>query len=697
VLRGPQGTLFGKNTTGGAVNIIAAKPVPEFASSLTLRAGEYGQRDVRGMLNFPVSDNVFIRVTAAKEQDDGYYYNRNLDISNDGGDLEAVKAALRLTPGDHWTIDTTFSVARQRDDNLGAQCSSGDGEAAWGGSRWYGDRDSVMYHAICDEDTSFGPFVNSSDKLTFSNVDQDGVFFTAEWDSAGPIAGLESLAAKIAASYRYITYDYLQDRDYSSLRIDAIGTLGGGDGATNRTRNGEFILQGLVSDRLDFVAGINYFEEEALSAGKNRCYALWVNNYDFELDNDVECLPKAGTFFELVPDKVEVRGRHFTAGPPTFFKNGGVWNESLGIFGHLRYRLNDDWELDVGARYTEDRREFSNIEFHISNYQRTNDLGLGSVDLIMNRETVIDNGFFNTGADTFSEVTPMISFTRHLAGGEPLDSGMFYLLYAEGFLTGGFNNELNTSPSNPTADLLKPFLSYGPEHLHNYEVGFKGEFANDRVSLNSSIYFMDYEDIHAFFVLDNSEGQLGASDAGINLTRNIAEVEIYGVEMELRAQPWSGGFLSFDIGFNHFGTIPYRTFDGDALAEGVLQFVEFGGDSEDVWTLNASLRHRFTLPNGASLTPMLGLYYDYYDETPSPPDAPADTAEFCDPWDEPFTEWRARLTYEPPNSDFQISLFGKNVTNERVYKWCARRRGAYIYRYGRPVSWGVEFSARWGG
>ena len=701
VLRGPQGTLFGKNTTGGAVSIIAAKPEPDFASSLLLRAGEFGRRDIRGMLNFPISDKVSARITAAKEQDDGYYYNRNLGVGSDGGDLEAIRAALRFRLGEHWIIDTTISLARQRDDESGAQCSSGNGEVAWGGSFWYGDSDSEMLHAVCDEEVPFGPFVYSSDKLTFSNIDEERAFVVAEWDSAGPVGALDNLTAKMTASYGYSTYSFLQDRDYSSLRIDATGTVGGPDANTNRTRNAELVLEGIVNDRLDFVAGVNYFEETALT-GKNRCYTLFVEQHDLVGDNDVECLPQEGLFFELVPDKVQIVGDpDFTAGPPTFFKNGSVWNESLGIFGHMKYRLTDNWELDFGTRYTEDRRAFNNIEFHISNYQRTNDLGLGSFDLIMNNLTVVENGFFNEGADTFSDVTSTISLTRHLAAGERLDGGMFYLLFAQGFLTGGFNNELNTSPSNPYADLLKPYQSYDPEHLDNYEIGFKGAFWDGRLGLNTSVYFMDYHDIHSFVNLDNSESQLGGGSATISLLTNIAKAEIYGFETELQAQPWRGGFVSVALGYNHYGDLPYRTIDPEALEEqGVVQFVEVGGDSDDFWTLNVSLQHTFNLPNGASLTPMLGFYHDYFVYNPRYPPSPDPTPTAgpspCEGDTDPFARWRGRLTYDPPSRNYQISLFGMNIADDRIFNWCTDRRGAYVYKYARPARWGIEFFTRWG-
>ena len=67
VLRGPQGTLFGKNTTGGAINVISAKPGPDFESSITLRAADYGQQDLRAMINAPINDTISTRFSYANE------------------------------------------------------------------------------------------------------------------------------------------------------------------------------------------------------------------------------------------------------------------------------------------------------------------------------------------------------------------------------------------------------------------------------------------------------------------------------------------------------------------------------------------------------------------------------------------------------------------------------------------------------
>ena len=136
VLRGPQGTLFGKNVTGGLVNIVTAKPGPEMASSLTLRAADHGQQDFRGMVNVPLSDSVFARVGIAKETMDGYYYNHNLGVDQGATDLTAFNAAIRFQPNDNWTIDLSYNKQDRNDDNKPIQCNPFDGSAgAWGGMR----------------------------------------------------------------------------------------------------------------------------------------------------------------------------------------------------------------------------------------------------------------------------------------------------------------------------------------------------------------------------------------------------------------------------------------------------------------------------------------------------------------------------------------------------------------------------------
>ena len=275
LLRGPQGTLFGKNATGGLVNIISVKPQPEFDSSITLRLGEDGQQDIRGMVNVPFSDTVFGRFSVASEEFDGYYFNQNLGIDSGFRDNKAVRAALRFQPNENWTIDASVAVSRKEDDNNGGQCI-GDGPLndapQWGGGT--GNLERRLYtgaeadfHAICDADVAAGDFVHSSDKITFSDVDEEIVHLGVQWQS-----GDMTISAR--GSYRNMEYLYYADRDYTSWPVDAIGTASV-DGQNNETFGFELLFEGQANDRLHFTAGVNYFDETAFN-GSNTCYDLLI-------------------------------------------------------------------------------------------------------------------------------------------------------------------------------------------------------------------------------------------------------------------------------------------------------------------------------------------------------------------------------------------------------------------------------------
>jgi outer membrane receptor protein involved in Fe transport len=122
ILRGPQGTLFGKNTTGGAISIISAKPAPDFDSYVTLRAADYGQTDLRAMINTPITDNLFFRGVFASETMDGYYFDRFKGQDAGGTDMQSLGLQFRWELGENWTIDARLASSKDRDEQQGGQC-----------------------------------------------------------------------------------------------------------------------------------------------------------------------------------------------------------------------------------------------------------------------------------------------------------------------------------------------------------------------------------------------------------------------------------------------------------------------------------------------------------------------------------------------------------------------------------------------
>ena len=763
VLRGPQGTLFGKNTTGGAIQYITTKPQPEFDADILVRAGDFGQQEFQGVINVPFSDTVWGRFSLGQENYDGHWFNRSLNRDYGEIDLQTFSGALRFTPNDNWTIDLSVRTSSDNSDQTGGQCTpyptaSGlanvaastavidvtefaqahsDGVGNWGSFGGVSNIDRIYPGATadfwynCHLDNQAGPYVTSAGHEGV--VERDVEFYSAvvQWDSNGAIGSFDNLHVQLTASHMDQRSFSWKDADYSPVRIDAFGnspTLGGGGNNTDSDTL-ELLFTADVSDRLSFVAGTHWYNNRNEN-GQLECYNALKANFDllrndFSLDANgdpvggnvaIPCFPSSSVF-DRISD--QTTGSPLSVGA----KSGWVENESFGIFGQLSFVLNDDWTLDVGARYTTEDRAFDFIE-HITTpgtcvtnpiYFLNDNLTLPNApteaDLIamglptsnpgasgpteaclpeslLTFERVFLEGFTNDLEDTFSATTPMVSLTRTLTPGDTLESGMIYGTISEGFLSGAFNDEINL---NFTPELA-PLVTIQPEYVTNYEVGFKGTLADGRVQLATSVFYMDYQDKAENIDIPNSDGLFGPEDP-IGVTTNASTVDIYGIEFELRAVPWDGGFLSLDIGYlkNEYGE--FTAFDEDAPGQTIDRSGATIRAFSPDWTITTTIEHAFQLGNGASLTPNLSVYYqDDYDYTAGLVDSPASKCN-----QEAYATVRARVTYLPPGGAWQASLFGSNITDKRYWSFCNNARGGtYDYTYGAPDRWGLEFRMNFG-
>lgn len=719
LLRGPQGTLFGKNVTGGLVNIISTKPHAEFDSSVTLRLAEDGEQTIRAMLNVPFSDTFYGRFSVASEEFDGYYFNRNLGIDSGFTDTKAVRAAFRFVPNANWTIDASVAVSRKEDDNMGGQCQNILRDAPLWNSRGQSNLDKRLFKPdfpvgntlsakeemwrLCDEDVAAGDFVHSSDKVTFSDVDEEIYQVAATWDSDGAVGGLDNVTVTAKGSYRYMEYTYFADRDYMSWPVDGIGTKGP-KGQNNETLGFELLFEAQASDRLHFTVGFNYFDEEALN-GEDLCWNLFVaSGAPSDPNISVDC-PVIGLAFELVPNvpngtgtlwpdapRISLGGIEGGGGPGPFLGEVSVFNESIGIFGHVTYDFNDQWTLDVGARWTEDDREFHNIEFASRGCDPSINPS-GHCDINLDNVTIdylADTGFFNQAADTFSKVTPMLSLTRNLTPGDTLHSGMVYFLFSSGFLTGGFNTEIN---SNLPA--VAPLLTYEPEEVDNFEIGFKGQFMDGNLQLMADVFYMDYKNQQRPLEIDNGDGEFGTEDP-IELVQNVAKSSIVGLELELRAALWEGGFISVDLAYleNEYDDYQYE----DPTNPGTIKDLSnvLIDDFTPDWTLNVAVEHAFQLAGGGTITPRLHMYWQDDFEWASgtdnwPKDAPPSSC-----FQDAFATFDGRVSYKPGDGDWQVAVFGGNLTDERWIEFCDTNRDVWRWRLGRPRWFGIEFTSHFG-
>jgi iron complex outermembrane receptor protein len=755
VLRGPQGTLFGRNVTGGAVNIITAKPGPDFASELTMRAGAYGRADIRGMVNTPITDNLFARFNVGFESYDGYWHNRFLNQDTGGEETQNFGAALRWEPTDNWTIDTRVNLMYDRDNDranscyaypdedliaaleadgqdtsgLGVGAGFADGAGAWGGGfndvgrvEFLGRGTTIAAMESCQITRAQGDYVTSQDFDTKAHIDNEWITIDATYDTQDAIGPFENGNWQIKVARRYNEYAYLQDRDFTEFKIDGVGMSPFGARGQNRTSNEfETLFSADINDRLTMVTGF-YYLDDVSKAGDRTCLSNWQNAYDpngqnFGPDNlpntgdedptqtgtinglyddDIECVLAGQDIFERLPgtgyDGINANNDYVTA-------------ESTAVYAHFNYAISEAWEFAVGARFTKDTRTLENVETVIaldpvtglntcshSNPGDPPSTQMCAPRIIHNRDTVLDNGVYNNARAEYDDFTPTVSLTRHLAPGDTIDSGIVYATIAEGYLTGAFNDELNVRLV-PEFAALKAF---GPEYVTNYELGFKGSLMDGRIRVAADVFIMKYTDKQEEIALDNSSGTFGP-DQNIELTQNVSDVDIKGIELELRAIPWDGGFFSLDLGWldQEYSSFSYLTFDEDTNATVTVE----ASDSAILantpkWTINAFIEHEFQLANGGTLRPQLGVYiqddYDYGQEVVG------QNSTQC--LQDGYSKWRVRATYEPPEGNWEASLFGYNIADERIINLCGSgRSGVWEVGYAAPDIWGVEFTARFGG
>ena len=260
---------------------------------------------------------------------------------------------------------------------------------------------------------------------------------------------------------------------------------------------------------------------------------------------------------------------------------------------------------------------------------------------------------------------------------------MIYGTISQGFLSGAFNDEININ----FVPELEPLVTIQPEYVTNYEVGFKGTLADGRVRLATTFFYMDYSDKQENVDIDNGDGRFGPNTQ-VGVTTNASTVEIHGMEFELRAQSWDGGFLSLDVGYleNEYGE--FTSFDPDAPGQVVDRSSVTIRDFSPQWTVTTSVEHTFLLANGASLTPNLSVYWQAdYDFTAGLEGGPPSKCH-----QQSYALVRARANYQPPGGAWQASLFGSNVTDQRYFSFCNNgRAGVYDYTYGTPDRWGLEF------
>ncbi|MFP6664528.1 MAG: TonB-dependent receptor [Deltaproteobacteria bacterium] len=636
ILRGPQGTLFGKNTVGGALNITTTKPKDRLEAFVLVRPGSRNTLLTRAMLNAPIDigpfqDRLFARAAFATIQNGGWVENvPRTQLWADRNTL-AFLGSLRWLPHDDIIVDLSGSWSRDHGYGTGGQCvyiQKTGLQALYTGI-------GIDVKAACDRSE---PYKNWSDTSQLSDVVSYGTWGTIDW-ALGEFAGVD-LNAKSITSWREQSFRLRQDFDGTDLTIVQISNAGGGspfDGKPGFQRQvqQEFQLSGVaLNDRLDFIVG--YF-------------ALWEEGQD----NRVVL-----SGFETA---IHFGKENITA----------IDNFTWALFGQTTYSVTDWLSLTGGLRYSEDRKgiEQSNIDpFNPDLPPQTED----------------------PKSEWFTAWTPMgtvsILMPEEILEGTAFDSLLSYFTYARGFKGGGFNGVLNPSDINLT--------EFAPETLNSFEVGAKSILFDHQLTINVAVFLGLYDDIQVTQLLDLTEqGEVIPNIAQV--TVNAARATTRGIEFEFIALPIEGFRITGSMGLLD---ARYNNFP-DAPSQLTGQPISRAGETfPHTPHLQTHLSMQYSIPLSLAgpvwmngwITPRFDWSYrsSFHFEAP----------EIWASHQPAYHLLHLRLSYDFLDDTAQFALWGQNVTGTKYLQWAmpatASAWGSAMRFWGEPATWGAELSHR---
>lgn len=483
VLRGPQGTLYGRNSTGGAINIITRRPTETAGGYLEVGYGAFNSVTIEGAINLPISETVGFRLAALRGKSDGYTKNEYTGNDINGDDYYILRPTLSLKLFDNSTLDIIGSYLKSNDDSLGFDKMACKRDENTGLGCLPGSRGTDAPNSLA----TIGGI-----GLLFTGATDDDPFI----DANNPTDGFKThidLEPKSKAEIYSVTFDFEHEtqnmtfNSVSSVLYTRTSTLRDNDNLVGTTPFNFPIELSAASDDLTGAFGGNVFGTfnkafgyDALKADDRQFVQEFrvLSSYDgpsnfllgaFYLKTDFTSeFISATTGLDAYGLLLEAAG--VSNLPPYIYdENSSNDVESYAFFGEYYHQFNDQLKLTLGMRWTHDKKYA---------VKRTLAFSGEFVDGV----STIDNQGTRDLTKTFSAPTgrvtldwqPELSFT---------DASLFYATYSRGYRSGGINNASSRGP-----EIFKP------EKINAFELGSKNLFLDSTAQLNLSLFYYDYQD-----------------------------------------------------------------------------------------------------------------------------------------------------------------------------------------------------------
>ena len=503
VLRGPQGTLFGKNTTAGALNITTRAPTFEPEGSLLVSTGNYDYYKVAGTYSAGITDTVAGRITAAVNSRDGTITNVNTGDKLNDLDDKSVRGQLLFMPDNGWNVSLSGDYSKQHlnccTDVIDRVVTTyDDGITIPNG--FYFRAGNIGYEPL-----PIDPFARHTDidSPQYYGLKQWGVSAKVDWDMPSGHT-LTSITA-----YRKWSFDPYNDLDMTAVPV----LLQGAFFSRSNTFTQEFRLASSTGQPLEYVVGLYYLDDE-LKSRTDQIFGASAGGWILPGLPQTISGPALDGFSGIGSSLVKTR--------------------SISAFGHATWRITDAFSLSGGLRYTDERK---------SGYSEQSSTGgppLASFPAALQPtiaairaasaptfDTRLTEGFPSSRSE--GDLSDTLSASYRFS-----EEVNLYASYARGYKSGGINFGANVPASN---------IIIEPETADSFELGLKTNLLDNQLVFNVAAFHTDVKDYQSSRVFTSPAG------ATTIYISNVPKIRTRGLELDATYTPVTrlmlGGSLAY--------------------------------------------------------------------------------------------------------------------------------------------------------
>jgi iron complex outermembrane recepter protein len=646
ILRGPQGTLTGRNSAGGAIKFYSKSPGGEDGGFLEASYGSRDRISMRGAANFKLAETLAMRISGVFKEQDGYVdridygcakpnsgipatTSGNCTLSKLGGvGYQALRGIVQWTPTDRVTLNVSADYVK--------------------------DERTIAGEVLLN--TGAVPTPNTAvNGVGLSNAFICGKF--CNYATTGQPAIVWKPALQVAPG----------------VFIDPLGAAGSALAATSGTDRSTYSGWGVssnlkfeVSEQIQLVSITGYrkfdtefYTDDDLTPINTNFGRNFLSNKSFSQELRLNIAPMDGVNVTLGGYYFDQKSvydsfqdiRYISVFPLQFRQPDPTKASAKALFGNVSFKVTEQLTLNGGLRYTDEKKAQTYFRLNLN----------GTVNPFLDPVGAVNGiGYVGPNGTALSGNTARYKANRldYRAAVDYRfsDELLAYASISTGFKGGG---------SNPRPFNAQQLIPFNPEKVSAYEVGFKSDFMDRRVRLNVSAFLNDYTDLQI--------PVLACPGSPCAARLNAGDAKVKGVELELTARPADGFLIDADLSYidqklKASSLDPNATFTGVAIRSGVVGVNPAGVAPNDPpgvpkWKASLGMQYEAALAGAGSITPRFDLSYQAKQYAGPSVIAGVRSLNFIPS----FTTLNGRLTWKNENEDLNVSLEVTNITNKYYF------------------------------